>query len=591
MRLMNRRSIAFVGGVTLVAPAVLATIAALPLVLHDPIAAKANTYGNTDYYESTDYPQGYPPPVVTSATSPIWGSVSIAIGQRYGCTYVTAETRVTQSSPAWTQVCTSLPCPDALGRCWNRWHHGIDISLSSGTAVYSPVSGKIVAIDSYDAAVGLQDLSGHILYFVHGSLASGYALGSLVTVGSHFYNSDTAGCPGCIQGAHLHFEVHSSRIGVTGSDPGFWDDINPEQWLQYQGPHAAMVSWASPRIDLLIRGQDANIYHRFTNDDTNWAPGGPSWEPLGSDGGGAAGQPTAASWGPNRLDIFAVGYDGNLWHKWWDGSAWGGWQNLAAGGQEGCNFSVQLIGTPSAAAWNGGNLSVFARGIDGTLHHCFWNGSAWTVEDFNGYYLTGDPTVIATGGTRLDLFMLGDRGYSGQTYHQWERTPGGWDPLETLGKAPNGSNFASQPMASSYSSSGSTSIDAFATSADGDLWNRHFDGSSWSGWLADGYPGPGVIGGVGVADFLVRGFVSTSALARGADGVSYVCLGTVGASCAWSSVGGIISNDPAAISITSDEEDVIARGGPSGSAPFSVWNLHDVNDAFGSWASFLGVMA
>jgi len=29
------------------------------------------------------------------------------------------------------------------------------------------------------------------------------------------------------------------------------------------------------------------------------------------------------SWGPNRLDVFAVGTDGALYHKWWNGSSWG----------------------------------------------------------------------------------------------------------------------------------------------------------------------------------------------------------------------------------------------------------------------------
>jgi Peptidase family M28/Repeat of unknown function (DUF346) len=29
------------------------------------------------------------------------------------------------------------------------------------------------------------------------------------------------------------------------------------------------------------------------------------------------------SWGPNRLDVFVVGMDGALYHKWWDGSSWG----------------------------------------------------------------------------------------------------------------------------------------------------------------------------------------------------------------------------------------------------------------------------
>ena len=36
--------------------------------------------------------------------------------------------------------------------------------------------------------------------------------------------------------------------------------------------------------------------------------------------------------GPNRLDVFAIGTDSALYHKWWDGNAWGpsvtGWEAM-----------------------------------------------------------------------------------------------------------------------------------------------------------------------------------------------------------------------------------------------------------------------
>ncbi len=45
------------------------------------------------------------------------------------------------------------------------------------------------------------------------------------------------------------------------------------------------------------------------------------WESLG---GTIVAPPEAVAWGPNRLDVFAVGTDHALWHRWWDGAAWGG---------------------------------------------------------------------------------------------------------------------------------------------------------------------------------------------------------------------------------------------------------------------------
>ncbi len=29
------------------------------------------------------------------------------------------------------------------------------------------------------------------------------------------------------------------------------------------------------------------------------------------------------SWGSNRLDVFGLGLDSAMYHKWWDGSNWG----------------------------------------------------------------------------------------------------------------------------------------------------------------------------------------------------------------------------------------------------------------------------
>lgn len=35
---------------------------------------------------------------------------------------------------------------------------------------------------------------------------------------------------------------------------------------------------------------------------------------------------TSVSWGANRIDNFARGQDNALWRRWWNGSAWGGWE-------------------------------------------------------------------------------------------------------------------------------------------------------------------------------------------------------------------------------------------------------------------------
>jgi len=49
------------------------------------------------------------------------------------------------------------------------------------------------------------------------------------------------------------------------------------------------------------------------------------WESLG---GTISTRATAVSWAKNRIDAFARGMDSAMYHRWWDGSRWGGWENL-----------------------------------------------------------------------------------------------------------------------------------------------------------------------------------------------------------------------------------------------------------------------
>src|SRR5262249_40249596 len=84
-------------------------------------------------------------------------------------------------------------------------------------------------------------------------------------------------------------------------------------------------------------------------DGSHWGPSFAGWESLG---GVIIDDPTAISWGPNRLDIVAEGTDDAVWHKWWDGSHWGpsatGWEPL--GGKS----TTRPAGGAGAGAGGGG---------------------------------------------------------------------------------------------------------------------------------------------------------------------------------------------------------------------------------------------
>lgn len=111
----------------------------------------------------------------------------------------------------------------------------------------------------------------------------------------------------------------------------------------------ALVSWGPNRLDVFVRGADFTLRHRA------FSAAGPlgDWENLG---GRLASAPSATTWGENRLDVFAVGHDGTLWHRWWDGKLWNEWERLIE------STLWQPVGRPfasdpSAVSWGPNRLT------------------------------------------------------------------------------------------------------------------------------------------------------------------------------------------------------------------------------------------
>jgi hypothetical protein len=128
-------------------------------------------------------------------------------------------------------------------------------------------------------------------------------------------------------------------VAVRGSDGNLWqiqwDGINWQPWKQLATPaiaghkdvsDPALTTWWLPppqqvlpskpqRLDLFVVDSTGSLYQKISMD------GGESWQngaPLGTPPTTTLSSgPAAVSWGPNRIDIFAVGKDQNLWHRWW----------------------------------------------------------------------------------------------------------------------------------------------------------------------------------------------------------------------------------------------------------------------------------
>ena len=129
------------------------------------------------------------------------------------------------------------------------------------------------------------------------------------------------------------------------------------------GPDAC--SWGGKRIDVFARGKDNHLWHIFVDDAGNLQP----WQDLG---GNLTSDPTCVSRGPGLIDVFARGGDNALWHKSFDKSKppikgtagpWSQWTS----------WGGNLTSAPDACTWGGQRVDVFARGGDGAVWHKWRN--------------------------------------------------------------------------------------------------------------------------------------------------------------------------------------------------------------------------
>jgi Repeat of unknown function (DUF346) len=186
-----------------------------------------------------------------------------------------------------------------------------------------------------------------------------------------------------------------------------------------------VVSWAPNRLDIFGLGVDNDMFHKWW-DGTNWGPSRTDWERLG---GTFNSPPAAVSWGPNRLDIFGLGVDNTMFHKWWDGTNWGpsrtDWEWLGG---------TQFISPPAAVSWAPNRLDIFGVGVDNTMFHKWWDGTNWGPSRTDWVSL-GDtqfispPAAVSWAPNRLDIFGLD---VDNVVRHNWSGDGtnwGGWEPL------------------------------------------------------------------------------------------------------------------------------------------------------------------
>ena len=291
--------------------------------------------------------------------------------------------------------------------------------------------------------------------------------------------SQTLTCPcatlqaivgGLSNGTAYTFTVHATNGVGRGPESTASNSVTPAMQSSpldlggalIGGPDASATS--ASKTDVFVRGTDNQLWHKSWNG-TAWG----NWEPLG---GVLTADPGAVAAGAASIDVFVRGSDKQLWENTWNGSAWTGWQPLAG----------ILTSGPDADSWTttGTHVDVFVRGTDNGLWHKWSDSGIWSVWEPLGGSLTSDPGAVSWGPNRADVFV---RGTDNQLWHKWWDGIA-WRPWEALG-----GGLASGPDAASCASG---HLDVFVIGTDGQLWRKGYNGTSWGQWQS--------LGGTWVAD-------------------------------------------------------------------------------------------
>ena len=129
----------------------------------------------------------------------------------------------------------------------------------------------------------------------------------------------------------------------------------------------AAVAWIDPgtlehHLDVFVAHQDGSMWHLPFNNETGVLG------PPESLGGNFSAAPAASLNGPNQFDVFARDTDGILQQDTFNGSSWSGWQQAT---------NINAVAPPGAASWEPGRIDLFVVGDDQAMHHRWFAGGTW----------------------------------------------------------------------------------------------------------------------------------------------------------------------------------------------------------------------
>lgn len=208
-----------------------------------------------------------------------------------------------------------------------------------------------------------------------------------------------------------------------------WKSLGGERLYDPRWPYNPIVALnVDGRLEIFVLGRDNALHHKWQT-----TPGG-DWSEWKSMGGDWHVGPVVSQRKDGRLGVFMIGTDHAMYHKWQDHDhkRWSEWECL--GGKwpyDPNNYLYNPIVAQNCDGW----LEIFMVGTDHALYHKreLGPGSQWTEwESFSGAWLY-NPVVEVNEDGRLEIFAVGR---DSAIWHKWQNVGDwqGWsDNWESLG--------------------------------------------------------------------------------------------------------------------------------------------------------------
>ncbi len=228
---------------------------------------------------------------------------------------------------------------------WGEWQN-LGGVLSSDPAAVSWGPGRIDVF-----ARGADTHLYHRAYF-GGAWGSWENLGGVLTSAPAVCSTGTGVLEVVVRGPA---DILFARVYAAGAWTD-WIPLAPAPVASAPG----LSAWLGGRLDVFATGLDDKLYHSYFEG---------YWSALEDLGGTCDSGPGVASGMVGRIDVVVRGPLDDLSHTYYEEGSWSAWQPLQG--------TVKFQGDPEAVAWGSTRLDVFAVGEDLAVWHKYWDGTEW----------------------------------------------------------------------------------------------------------------------------------------------------------------------------------------------------------------------